>query len=99
MATAIKEVRKSQHARWLEKNKHKFGSHDGLPGEFHRKVLFDQIKPQSRVAIVTSHGSILSGRVVMRSCLGGWVLNLGGPHGTPGLADSRNVVFVQGATL
>jgi hypothetical protein len=36
-----------------------------------------------------------SGKAVMRSAEGGWVLNMGGPHGTPGLANERNIVRVR----
>jgi hypothetical protein len=32
------------------------------------------------------------GKVVMRSSHGGWVLNMGGKHGTPGLVDRNNYV-------
>ena len=88
----------TQHGRWLAKNKHRFGTRDGLPGAFHRQVIFLQIKPRCRVAIVTPHGSVLVGRVVMRGPAG-WVLNLGGPHGTPGIADERNTVWCTGAKL
>lgn len=37
-----------------------------------------------------------TGRVVMRSEHGGWVLNMGGPHGTPGLADRDNITAING---
>jgi len=36
-----------------------------------------------------------TGRAVMRSATGGWVLNMGGPHGTPGLADESNTIAVK----
>lgn len=36
-----------------------------------------------------------TGRAVMRSAHGGWVLNMGGPHGTPGLADESNTVAIK----
>jgi hypothetical protein len=32
----------------------------------------------------------------MRSTYGGWVLNLGGRYGTPGIADEKNIVRVAG---
>lgn len=38
-----------------------------------------------------------TGRAVMRSAHGGWVLNMGGRYGTPGLADDRNIVNVRKA--
>ena len=40
-----------------------------------------------------------TGRAVMRSAHGGWVLNMGGRHGTPGLADDENIVAVNGKRL
>lgn len=67
----------------------------GLPGPFEREQLFNKIRPHSRVTIVTPHGSKLTGRAVMRGPAG-WVLNLGGAHGTPGIADEDNVVAVRG---
>lgn len=57
--------------------------------------LVDSIRAGDKVTILTPHGSKLTGRAVMRSSSGGWVLNLGGRHGTPGLADERNVVRVR----
>jgi hypothetical protein len=36
-----------------------------------------------------------SGVAVMHSATGGWVLNMGGAHGTPGLADENNTVAVR----
>jgi hypothetical protein len=38
-----------------------------------------------------------TGKAVMHSAEGGWVLNMGGPHGTPGLANERNIVRVRKA--
>jgi hypothetical protein len=35
-----------------------------------------------------------SGKAVMRSSSGGWVLNMGGRYGTPAVADGRNIVKV-----
>ena len=57
--------------------------------------LVDAIRPGDRVTILTRHGQERTGRAVMRSSTGGWVLNLGGPHGTPGLADEDNIVKVK----
>jgi hypothetical protein len=56
--------------------------------------LFSQIKSGDRVTIVNRFGQKMSGRAVMRGPAG-WVLNMGGPHGTPGIADERNVVQVS----
>jgi hypothetical protein len=61
-----------------------------------RNPGFEDIRPGDRVTIVTHHGSKLTGRVVMRSGDGrGWVLNLGGKHGTPGLAYPKNTIKVS----
>jgi hypothetical protein len=37
-----------------------------------------------------------TGKAVMHSAVGGWVLNMGGRHGTPGLADDENIVAIRG---
>ena len=58
--------------------------------------LIDSVRPGSRVTILTPHGQRLSGRAVMPSVCGGWVLNGGGRHGTPLLADDDNTVAVSG---
>jgi hypothetical protein len=57
--------------------------------------LIKVIKPGDRVTIVTPQGQQRTGTAVMRSSHGGWVLNMGGKHGTPGVADDRNVVSVK----
>lgn len=67
---------------------------------------FQDIKPGSRVTILVPAGigrngieyKERTGRAVMRSSTG-WVLNLGGPHGTPGLADEQNTVKVNGKPI
>jgi hypothetical protein len=38
-----------------------------------------------------------TGKAVMHSANGGWVLNMGGAHGTPGIADESNTVRVKRA--
>jgi hypothetical protein len=60
----------------------------------HQSPDFAAIRPGDRVKIVTKHQSVLSGRAVMRTPDGGWVLNGGGRHGTPLLAYPSNVVAV-----
>ncbi len=71
-----------------------------------RKVnpdLVEAIRPGDRVTIWVPAGfgrggqewSKKSGRAVMRSSGGGWVLNMGGPHGTPGIASEENIVSVK----
>lgn len=65
--------------------------------------LFDLIRVGSKVTILVyagmgRHGAEWkegTGKAVMRGPHG-WVLNMGGAHGTPGIADSTNVVAVNG---
>jgi hypothetical protein len=59
--------------------------------------LIDAIRPGMRVTIMTPQGQERSGKAVMRSSDGGWVLNMGGVHGTPGIANDRNIVKVSGS--
>jgi hypothetical protein len=56
--------------------------------------LVDSISHGDRVTIIDRFGQKHTGKAVMRSSAGGWVLNMGGAHGTPGLADDSNVVKV-----
>jgi hypothetical protein len=70
--------------------------------------LIDRNHPGSRVTIRVPKGLRIdrqtgklvrewkeaTGRAVMRSSVGGWVLKMGGRYGTPGLADEKNVVAV-----
>lgn len=83
-------------AVWLERNKNQFGSHDGYPGEFQRRQLFSKIGVGKAVAFLSPQGQVRTGRAVMKSKGAGWVLNMGGAHGTPGLCDAGTVVWVQG---
>lgn len=60
--------------------------------------MFQSIKCGDRVTIKTPHGNELTGRAVMfNRKVGAWVLNLGGKHGTPGLADERNTIKIKKA--
>jgi hypothetical protein len=69
------------------------------------EVLVASIKAGDRVTILVPAGlgrdgqewKEATGRAVMHSANGGWVLNMGGPHGTPGLASAENTVRVQKA--
>lgn len=56
--------------------------------------LYDAIRHGSRVTIVNRFGQERSGKAVMRGPAG-WVLNMGGAHGTPGIATPENVVRVK----
>lgn len=59
-----------------------------------RKELFASIRLRDRVTIVNRFGQERTGTVVMRGPYG-WVLNMGGRHGTPAIADETNVVRVR----
>mgnify|MGYP000638318562 CR=1 FL=1 len=60
---------------------------------------FEDIRPGDRIQYVDPRGVVRIGRVVMRSpSIGGWTVNLGGAHGTPGLVDETNFKgFAKGA--
>ena len=47
-----------------------------------------------RVTISDRFGEHHTGRAVMRGPAG-WVLNMGGPHGTPAIADVQNIVSLR----
>lgn len=56
--------------------------------------LIANAKVGDRVTIATPQGQTRAGRMVMRGPAG-LVLNLGGPHGTPGVATVSNIVSVK----
>jgi len=56
--------------------------------------LVDAIRAGCRVTIVDRFGKQRTGRAVMRGPAG-WVLNMGGKHGTPGIASDANVTNVR----
>jgi hypothetical protein len=58
-------------------------------------TVVDSIHAGDRVTIVNRFGQKSTGRAVMPSSNGGWVLNLGGAHGTPGIATAENIVKVM----
>lgn len=81
---------------WLAKWKENFGTRDGLPGEFFRECLFNMLGPQMAVGIVTPHGSVVTGRTVMKGPAG-WVAcddRTGGAR--PLICTDENVVWVPG---
>lgn len=84
--------------QFVERHKNEFGTHDGLPSEFFREAMYNAIRPRDTVGIVTPHGNILCGKVVM-SGPAGWVINTGGPHGTPEIAGPENTVYVSGTKI
>jgi hypothetical protein len=55
--------------------------------------ILDAIRSGDRVTIVNRFGQEHSGRAVMRGPYG-WVLNMGGKHGTPAIADDSNIVRI-----
>lgn len=54
----------------------------------------DTIRRGDSVTIRTPQGQTRTGKAVMRGPAG-WVLNMGGPHGTPGVATPENFVSVR----
>lgn len=68
------------------------------PEEKANRELVASIKHGDRVTFVTHRGQEMTGTAVMHSSHGGWVLNLGGKHGTPGLVDHTNILRVQRQT-
>lgn len=61
------------------------------------RSAFDAIKPGSRVTIKTPQGQTRRGKAVMyNSKIDGWVLNMGGRHGTPGIVTRDNFVALGG---
>lgn len=58
--------------------------------------LLAEIQHGDRVTIVNRFGQEHTGRAVMRGP-SGWVLNMGGKHGTPGIATESNIVKVRKA--
>jgi hypothetical protein len=56
--------------------------------------LVDDVRHGCRVTIVTPQGQQRTGRAVMRGPAG-WVLNMGGKHGTPGIASDKNIIRVH----
>lgn len=59
-------------------------------------TMLDLIRAGDRVTIVNRFGQQHTGRAVMRGPAG-WVLNMGGKHGTPGIATRENIVAVKPA--
>lgn len=54
----------------------------------------DRIRVGDRVTITNRFGQARTGRAVMRGPHG-WVLNMGGPHGTPAIASEENIVRIE----
>jgi hypothetical protein len=61
-------------------------------------MITSEIRPGDRVTIVNRFGQESTGRAVMfNKQYGTWVLNMGGPHGTPAIASEENIVKVRKA--
>lgn len=56
--------------------------------------ISSQIRSGDRVTYVDRFGVQHTGRAVMPSSHGGWVLNMGGRYGTPAVVDDSNIVKV-----
>jgi hypothetical protein len=56
--------------------------------------VLDAIRPGDRVTIENPQKQERSGRAVMRGPAG-WVLNMGGRYGTPGIATESNIVSIS----
>lgn len=56
--------------------------------------LMAAIRAGDRVTICTPQGAQRTGHAVMRGPAG-WVLNMGGAHGTPGIVTEDNTVQVK----
>ena len=67
------------------------------------KSLIASIRAGSRVTILVPAGRNIDGSYDWRERTGravikgphGWVLNMGGKHGTPAVADERNITGVR----
>jgi len=57
--------------------------------------LIDEVRAGDTVTIVTPQRQERTGKAVMRSSYGGWVLNGDGRHGTPIIADDSNTIRVR----
>lgn len=56
--------------------------------------LIETVRAGDKVTITNRFGQLASGKAIMPCIAGGWVLNMGGKFGTPGIANDANVVRV-----
>lgn len=61
---------------------------------FRAVSLLEEIRHGDKVTISSRYGRDRTGRAVMRGPAG-WVLNMGGRHGTPAVATTENLVAVR----
>jgi hypothetical protein len=66
--------------------------HRGKGSAARATLTLDQVQAGDRVTTRNRFNQERTGTAVMRSAHGGWVLNMGGAHGTPGLVDEGNFV-------
>lgn len=59
-----------------------------------RTALLDSIKGGDRVTIINRFGQERTGSAVFRGPAG-WVLDMGGAHGIPGIATAENITKVR----
>lgn len=57
-------------------------------------IDLDTIRFGDRVTIVNRFGQFRTGKATLRGSAG-WVLNMGGLHGTPAVATANNIVKVR----
>lgn len=58
--------------------------------------LRERIKHGDKITIVSSTGQKVTGRAVMfNPKIDAWVLNIGGKHGTPAIADLSNIIGIK----
>lgn len=71
--------------------------HYVFKGSLTESTLFDAIKVGDKVTVVDRFGKERTGVARIRNRKDGvWVLNMGGAHGTPGIASEKNIVRVNG---
>lgn len=93
-ARAIHRRRRSRDAALVEAARVRRGGRRQA-GARRNPDLFDTIRPGDRVTIVNRFGQQQTGRATIINRRDDVVvLNLGGPHGTPGIATRENVVKV-----
>lgn len=71
---------------WVEQN-------EANRDKFKTAGVVDKIRGGDRVTIMTPQGQQVSGTAVMKGP-SGWVLNMGGKYGRPGIATEENIVKV-----
>lgn len=72
----------------MKRRRNPYTTPKSMPGS-----ILDHIRVGDRVTIVNRFGQQHTGRAVMRGPHG-WVLNMGGRHGTPAVANNGNIVKV-----